>query len=61
MNEQDAEEELNAAIMYALRSGCFFPVPEPKPGATTEELIKWGAMRNLHDAIRWFWPEGSGQ
>lgn len=42
---------LNDAVLYALRCGCFFPVPEPQPGATTDELIRWGAMRNLHRAI----------
>lgn len=51
MNEQQA---LNDAIFYALRHGCFFPVPEPRPGATVKELIQWGAMRNLHNAIAAF-------
>ena len=49
-----AQERLNNAVMYALREGCFSPVPEPRKGATTEELIKWGAMRSLHDAIAEF-------
>lgn len=39
------------AVLYALRVGCFFPVPDPKPGASVQELIQWGAMRHLHDAI----------
>lgn len=45
------QEKLNAAVLYALREGCFFPVPEPKPSAPTQEWIQWGAMRNLHTAI----------
>lgn len=49
-----AQQKLNDAVMYALREGCFFPVPEPQRGATTKELIQWGAMRNLHDAIAEF-------
>lgn len=57
-----AQADLNTAVLYALKSGCFFPVPEPKPGATVEELIRWGALRNLHRAIANFYPrpeEGS--
>ncbi len=49
------QQKLNEAVLYALRSGCFFPVPEPKPGATVEELVRWGAMRHLHDAIAEFY------
>ena len=48
MSQQDI---LNAAIFYALRAGCFFPVPQPRVGASVQELIQWGAMRHLHDAI----------
>jgi hypothetical protein len=51
MTEQD---ELNRAILYALKTGALFPVPEPRPGATTDDLVKWGAMRNLHTKIRAF-------
>jgi hypothetical protein len=39
------------ATLYALRCGCFFPVPDPKPPVTTEHLIQWGAMRHLHTVI----------
>lgn len=39
------------AVLYALKSGCFFPVPEPQPGATVQDLVQWGAMRNLHTSI----------
>ena len=53
-DEMDSQQRLNSAVMYALREGCFFPVPEPKAGATIQELIQWGAMRNLHDAIAEF-------
>jgi hypothetical protein len=48
------QETLNRAVLYALQEGCFFPVPQPQRGATTRELIQWGAMRNLHAAIREF-------
>lgn len=51
---RSAQRELNDAVMYALKEGCFFPVSEPKAGATTQELIQWGAMRHLHDAIARF-------
>lgn len=44
-------DELIRAVFYALRYGCFHPVPEPKPDASILDLIKWGAMRNLHDKI----------
>ena len=50
MTEQ-TQHDLNQAILYALKSGCFFPVSDPKPGATVDELIRWGAMRNLHTKI----------
>jgi len=50
------QERLNQAVLYALKSGCFFPVPEPAPGADVQALIQWGAMRNLHDAIAAFYP-----
>lgn len=52
--EEDAQQKLNRAVMYALREGCFFPVPEPQKGASVEDLVKWGAMRGLHDAIAEF-------
>ena len=42
---------IEKAVMYALECGCFFPVPTPKPNASTQTLVKWGAMRNLHRAI----------
>jgi hypothetical protein len=52
---QAKQQALNDAVLYALRSGCFFPVPAPKPGASVQELIYWGAMRNLHTAIAEFY------
>ena len=45
------QQELNDAVFYALRKGCFFPVPMPKPGSPTQDYVQWGAMRHLHDAI----------
>jgi hypothetical protein len=48
---ETTQEFLNRAVLYALRAGCFFPVPEPATGATVQELTRWGAMRNLHEAI----------
>jgi hypothetical protein len=50
-----AQQRLNDAVLYALKEGCFFPVPEPRRGASVRELIQWGAMRNLHDAIADFY------
>lgn len=41
--------QLEQAIFYALRCGCFFPVPRPRRGASVEELKKWGALRHFHD------------
>jgi hypothetical protein len=39
------------AVLYALKEGCFHPVPEPKSGASLRQWIQWGAMRNLHNAL----------
>ena len=58
MKEQD---RLNAAVLYALKEGCFFPVPELSAGMTEREMVQWGAMRNLHDAIRAFDVAGGFQ
>ncbi len=55
MSEQ--QEQLNAAVLYALKSGCFFPVPEPTPPYSVSQLVRWGAMRNLHAAIAAFWRD----
>ncbi len=51
MSELEALRALRDAVLYALKEGCFFPVPQPTPGASVRELVQWGAMRNLHDAI----------
>ncbi len=56
---RESQERLNNAVWYALKEGCFFPVPEPKAGATTRGLIQWGAMRNLHAAIAEFYRQES--
>lgn len=45
------EAKVIEAVLYAMREGCFFPVPEPSTRASTREWIQWGAMRNLHDAV----------
>jgi hypothetical protein len=37
--------------MYALRCGCFFPVPMPTPKDSVQAWVRWGAMRHLHDVI----------
>lgn len=39
------------AVLYAMRVGCFFPVPAPKPPYRIPDLIQWGAMRNLHTKV----------
>lgn len=59
--QRSAQTELNDAVMYALKEGCFSPVPEPKAGASTQELIQWGAMRHLHDAIARFNKESAAR
>ena len=51
------QERLNHAVMYALREGCFTPVPYPKRGASIQKWIRWGTMRHLHDVIRDFWSK----
>jgi hypothetical protein len=45
------EADVINAVLYAMRQGCFFPVPEPKPPYSVKQLRQWGAMRNLHDAV----------
>ena len=45
------EHKIVEAVFYALHSGCFFPVPEPKKWATVKDWIRWGALRHLHDVI----------
>ena len=50
------QDRLNQAVLYALREGCFFPVPEPAPRAPVRDWIQWGALRNLHEAIAAFFP-----
>ena len=45
------ERAIVSAVLYAMREGCFFPVPEPKAPYTVATLIRWGAMRNLHHAV----------
>ena len=39
------------AVVYAMRAGCFFPVPDPPQDASVQRLIQWGAMRHLHDVV----------
>jgi len=50
------QDRLNAAVLYALREGCFFPVPQPSPNSSVQSWVRWGALRNLHDAIAAFYP-----
>lgn len=50
-----AQERLNHAVLYALKSGCFFPIREPSLTAGVRAWIRWGAMRNLHKAIAAFY------
>ena len=50
----DIEERERAAllaVLYAMRCGCFFPVPMPQAPCSTEALIQWGAMRHLHNTV----------
>lgn len=45
------QREVIDAVLYAVKEGCFYPVPEPKPTAGVRAWVQWGAMRNLHTAI----------
>lgn len=45
------EAKVIEAVLYAMREGLFFPVPEPSTRASTREWIQWGALRNLHTAV----------
>lgn len=40
------------AVLYALKEGCFYPVPMPDVHDGHRAWVQWGAMRFLHDAIR---------
>ena len=51
-------DDLTSAVFYALRNGCFFPVRRPKRGASVQALIRWGALRHLHDVIARLPKEG---
>jgi hypothetical protein len=52
------QETLNNAVLYALKVGCFYPVPEPRASDSALAWVKWGAMRHLHDAIAEFYRNG---
>lgn len=49
-----------SAVLYAVNEGCFFPVPEPGTGASTQDWVKWGALRHLHEAIAQLGRAGQG-
>ena len=49
--QKEREKAVVDAVLYAMRSGCFFPVPKPKPPYHLKDLIQWGAMRHLHDTV----------
>ena len=51
MTTTEREHVVVEAVLYALREGCFFQVPAPRPPYRVRDLIQWGAMRNLHTAI----------
>ena len=55
------EQEVVDAVLYAMRCGCFFPVPEPPRGADVDTWIKWGAMRHLHDVVAKLPPAPAAQ
>jgi hypothetical protein len=48
---KEKERAVVDAVLYAMRCGCFFPVPEPQPPYSVEKLKQWGAMRNLHTKV----------
>ena len=45
------EQAIVRAVLYAMRSGCLMSVPPPKPPYRRRDLIRWGAMRNLHQQV----------
>ena len=47
----EQERRIVDAVLYAIRVGCFFPVPVPTRPYRVGDLVKWGAMHNLHAAI----------
>lgn len=49
------QDTLNHAVWYAVREGCFFPVPRPSPDAPVHDWVQWGAMQYLHTAIAEFY------
>jgi len=57
MDAEVTERDVVAAVRYAMRSGCFFPVREPTPTASTRAWIQWGAMRHLHEVVARLSPE----
>ena len=40
MEKSKPQQDLNAAVLYALKCGCFFPVP-PLTSGMTDECIRW--------------------
>jgi hypothetical protein len=48
---QHAKDDIVDAVLYAMEEGCFVPLPKPKRGASMQELIRWGALVNLHRAV----------
>jgi hypothetical protein len=46
-----AQEAVVKAVLYAMRCGCLFPVRVPRRGASVHALVRWGAMRHLHDVV----------
>ncbi len=60
MPETPAERpltEVERAVLYALRVGCFFPVPFPRPPYSVQKLTRWGAMMNMHNKIARYLPK----
>jgi len=48
---QTPQQDVIDAVLYAMKYGCFHPVPQPTSPYTVRKMIKWGAMRNLHEAV----------
>ncbi len=46
-----AKDDIVDAVLYAMKEGCFFPVKKPRPFSSVKQLIRWGALRNLHRAV----------
>ena len=52
VRDLEKEHAIVEAVLYALRQGCFFPLPMPSgKNITVMNLRRWGALKNLHNKV----------